>query len=466
MREQLELPFQWGPVSNEGVKLRGRETAAERIPASTGEDLANGESMELLDSILDPANIEEACRKVKANKGAAGIDGVTVRELDEYMAKHWKRISQEMRDRTYRPQPVRRAEIPKPQGGVRTLGIPTAIDRTIQQAMLQKLTPIFDPGFSESSYGFRPNRSAHDAVRQAREYMEEGRYIVVDIDLENFFDRVNHDVLMARVARKVKDKAVLRLIRRYLDAGVMLNGVCVATEEGVPQGGPLSPLLANILLDDLDKELEKRGHKFCRYADDCNVYVKGRRSGERVKESLTRFLREKLKLKVNEEKSAVDRPSNRKFLGFTFTRTGFGVKISIAPKSIAKLKNRIREYTRPRWSVSLERRLGILNRYLIGWMGYFALTDDPSILGAITSWMRRRMRMVIWQQWKKPVARYRNLRKLGLSEVNARKAAYNSRGAWWNSRTSLSQIALNNKFWERLGLVNLSLLHLEIRGGW
>jgi group II intron reverse transcriptase/maturase len=242
---------------------------------------------------------------------------------------------------------VKRVEIPKPDGGMRMLGIPTVIDRVIQQAILQQLTPIFDPGFSTSSYGFRPGRSAHDAIRQARKYMEEGYFIVVDIDLEKFFDRVNHDMLMARVARKVSDKSVLRLIRRYLDAGVMRNGVCIANEEGVPQGGPLSPLLANIILDDLDKELERRGHRFCRYADDCNVYVKGRKSGERVKESLTRFIRDKLKLKVNEEKSAVDRPSNRKFLGFSFIRLGFGVKICIAPKAIKKLKDRIRFYTRP-----------------------------------------------------------------------------------------------------------------------
>jgi group II intron reverse transcriptase/maturase len=340
------------------------------------------------------------------------------------------------------------------------------IDRVIQQAIQQKLTTIFDPHFSESSYGFRPGRSAHDAVHAAREFMEEGYYIVVDIDLEKFFDRVNHDILMSRVARKVKDRRVLKLIRRYLNAGVMLNGVCVATEEGVPQGGPLSPLLANIILDDLDKELERRGHRFCRYADDCNIYVKGRRSGERVMESVTRFLRERLKLKVNESKSAVDKPSNRKFLGFTFVRTGLGVKIRISPQSIEKLKDRIRYYTKAHRGISLEDHLKPLNGYLTGWMGYYALTDDPSILGAITSWMRRRMRLVVWQMWKKPIARYRNLERLGLSEKQARQAAYNSRGAWSNSLGYGVNKGLSNDFWIRMGLVNLSLLHLSIRGGW
>jgi group II intron reverse transcriptase/maturase len=296
--------------------------------------------------------------------------------------------------------------------------------------------------------------------------MEEGYYIVVDIDLEKFFDRVNHDILMSRIARKVHDKRVLKLIRLYLNSGVMLNGVHVVSEEGVPQGGPLSPLLSNIMLDDLDKELERRGHRFCRYADDCNVYVKGRRSGERVKASLTRFLNDRLKLKVNEKKSAVDRPSRRKFLGFTFMRTGLGVKICIAPQSIDRLKDKIRFYTKPHWSIPLDQRIERLNCYLNGWMGYFALTEEPSILGVIHSWTRRRMRLVIWQQWKKPIARYRNLKRLGLTESKARMLAYNSKGAWKNSISNFLHFALNNKFMEKLGLIDLGKLHLSIRKAW
>jgi len=466
MHEQLEFQFSWKPVPNEGVKPRERGGVVEYGSAETEGDLTNGERMSLLDSILSPFNLDEAMAKVRSNKGAPGVDGITVKELEGYLNTHWSRIEEEIRSGTYKPLPVKRVEIPKPNGGTRMLGIPSVTDRVIQQAVLQRLTPIFDPEFSESSYGFRPNRSAHDAVRQARRFMEDGYYMVVDIDLEKFFDRVNHDILMARVARKVKDKTVLKLIRAYLNSGMMCDGVCVRTEEGVPQGGPLSPLLANILLDDLDKELERRGHRFCRYADDCNIYVKSRRSGERVKESVTRFLHEKLKLKVNEEKSAVDRPSNRKFLGFSFVRTGFGVKIRISPQSIKKLKDKIRFHTAAHRGISLEERLKGLNRYLSGWMGYYALTDDPSILGGITSWMRRRMRMVVWQQWKKPIARYRNLKRLGLSEANARKAAYNSSGAWSNSITVMTHMGLNNKFWERMGLVNLSLLHLSIRRSW
>lgn len=466
MQGQLEFPFAGRPDSNEGVKPRDREPVAEHDTAEAGIDLTNGKE-NLLDQLLDPGNIAEACKKVKSNRGAAGVDGITTGALDEFMTEHWLGIADRIRSNSYRPQPVRRVEIPKADGSKRLLGIPTVIDRVIQQALLQILTPIFDPYFSESSYGFRPGRSAHDAVPAARNFMEEGYYIVVDIDLEKFFDRVNHDILMSRVARKIADKTILRLIRRYLDSGVMLNGVCVATEEGVPQGGPLSPLLANILLDDLDKELEKRGHKFCRYADDCNIYVKGRRSGERVFESIVRFLSKRLRLTVNEEKSAVDRPSARKFLGFSFLRTGFGVKICISRQSIKKLKDKIREHTRVRrGNITLEERIKVLRRYLVGWMGYYALTDDPSILGNITSWMRRRMRMVVWNQWKKPIARFRGFRRFGLTAREARMAAYNSRGKWWNSRIKLAHIALGNQFWKRSGLPDLSLLHLSVRQSW
>jgi RNA-directed DNA polymerase len=471
MQGQLELPFEWEPESNEEVKLLGRVKVAEHNSAKYDDNLTNQTKKEetdesLLDSILDTFNIEQACYKVRSNKGASGIDNISVKDIESYMKEHWSRIESEIRECKYRPSPVKRVEIPKPNGGMRLLGIPTVIDRVIQQAILQKLTPIFDPEFSTSSYGFRPNRSGHDAIRKARSYMEDGFYVVVDIDLEKFFDKVNHDILMSRIARKVKDKSVLRLIRAYLNAGVLLEGVCCVTEEGVPQGGPLSPLLANIMLDDLDKELEKRGHKFCRYADDCNIYVKSFKSGERVRISVTNFLKDKLKLKVNEEKSAVDRPSNRKFLGFSFLRWGLGVKIRISPQSLDKVKDKIREITKSNWSISLEERIRILNSYLRGWMGYYALTDDPSILDNISSWIRRRLRMVVWNQWKKPIARYRNLRKLKLSDSEARKVAYNSSGAWSNAYSRSVHTAMNNKFWTKCGLLNLSQLHREIRKNW
>jgi RNA-directed DNA polymerase len=322
--------------------------------------------LSLIEEILSPENLEEAYYKVCKNKGASGIDGITVDGLGKQLGTEWKSIKERILEGRYKPSPVRRVEIPKPAGGIRLLGIPTVMDRYIQQAVLQKLTPIFDPKFSESSFGFRPNKSAHEAVRQAKKYIEEGYHFVVDIDLEKFFDKVNHDILMYFVSKKVKDKTILRLIGNYLRAGIMLEGVCIASEEGTPQGGVISPLLANILLDELDKELEKRNHKFCRYADDCNIYVKSEKAGIRVKASITKYLETKLKLKVNEAKSAVDKPFNRKFLGFSFALKDKEVNIIISKQSLKRVKDKIREFTNAVGSISIDERIKRINRYIIG----------------------------------------------------------------------------------------------------
>lgn len=422
-------------------------------------------NMNLMEEILSDENLNEALHKVCANKGAAGIDGVTTKEFHKQMSEEWNGIKTKLQLGKYKPKAVRRVEIPKPNGGTRMLGIPTVMDRFIQQAMLQKLTPIFDPGFSEYSYGFRPGRSAHDALRQAKKYIEEGYEYVVDLDLEKFFDTVNHDILMRIVGEKVRDKRVLRLIGNYLRAGVMTHGVCIPNEEGTPQGGVISPLLANILLNELDKELETRGHRFCRYADDCNIYVKSKKAGERVKESVTSYLSKKLKLKVNESKSAVDRPENRKFLGFTFENAD-EVKIQISSQSLKRVKNKIRELTNPVWSISMEERIKNLNRYLTGWLGYYALVDTPEIIETIDGWLRRRMRSCQWQQWKKPKTKVRELINLGLRESTARKMGYSRRGSWRCSRTPAIHKALGNDYWKEIGLERLVERYKIYRENW
>lgn len=421
--------------------------------------------MVLLETILSRENLTLALKRVEENKGAPGIDGISTENLRGYLREHWESIRTRLLEGTYRPAPVRRVEIPKPDGGIRLLGIPTVVDRFIQQAILQVLTPIFDRDFSKFSYGFRPTKRAHDAVRQAQKYVQEGYRIVVDIDLEKFFDRVNHDILMSRVARKVKDKRVLRLIRRYLQAGIMLEGVAVRSKKGTPQGGPLSPLLANILLDDLDKELEKRGLRFCRYADDCNIYVRSIRAGHRVKQSIQKYLERKLKLKVNEEKSAVDRPWRRKFLGFSFTAQK-EARVRIAQKSLQRVKMKIRQITNPQWSISMNERLEKLNQYLMGWIGYFALAETPTPIKRLEEWIRRRLRLCLWKQWKRVRTRIRELRALKLKEKEVLEIANTRKGAWRTSKSPQLHKALGIQYWKTQGLKSLTQRYFEIRQGW
>jgi RNA-directed DNA polymerase len=403
----------------------------------------------LMESICDPENLNTAMAKVIANGGAPGVDGMRVKELEKYFERHRDRIIGELLAGTYQPQPVQRVEIPKPDGGVRKLGIPTAVDRVIQQAILLVLSPQWDETFSEHSFGFRPGRSAHDAVAQAQTYLEEGYTWVVDMDLEKFFDRVNHDVLMSRVARRVKDKRLLKLIRAFLNSGVMIDGLAEATPEGTPQGGPLSPLLSNLLLDDLDRELASRGLHFARYADDCNIYVKSQRAGERVLQSVTRWLATKLRLTVNQTKSAVDRPWKRKFLGFTFTTQR---QRSIAPTSRVKFKKRIRELTKRNRGVSLVHVIRELRSYLLGWRGYFGFCQTRSVLRDFDSWIHRRLRSYAWKQWKTGQRRFAELRRLGVGKDLAAQTAGSSKRYWHISRSPALNISLTRAYLIGLGL--------------
>jgi len=412
----------------------------------------------LLERILSRENMLKAWKRVKENKGAPGIDNMSVEDFPEYARNNWDSIRESLLAGTYKPPPVRRVEIPKATGGTRPLGIPTVLDRLIQQAIYQVLMPIFDPDFSDHSYGFRPGRSAHDAVYQIREYIREGYRVAVDMDLSKFFDTVNHDVLMHRVARKVRDKRVLKLIGKYLRAGVMVNGRLQATRKGVPQGGPLSPLLANILLDDLDKELERRSHRFVRYADDFIILVKSQRAGERVMESVQRFLERKLKLNVNQDKSQVALTNQTDFLGFTFK----GTKIRWSDKAFREFKRRVKQLTGRSWFVSMEYRLEKLAQYLRGWMNYFGISEYYRPIPEIDHWLRRRMRMCYWKQWRYARTKVRELRKLGTFLHTAISVAISRKGPWHLARTLATQTGMTNEWLKDQGLLSVKELWVNI----
>src|SRR5712692_4998156 len=408
----------------------------------------------LMEEVCERDNLKEALRRVKANKGSAGVDGMTLGAITDYLKQHWPAIREQLLSGTYEPKPVRRVEIAKPDGGMRKLGIPSVLDRFVQQAVMQVLQRRWDPTFSEHSHGFRPQRSAHQAVAKAQQYIAEGNRWVVDLDLEKFFDRVNHDKLMAAIARRVSDKRMLKLIRAFLESGVMENGLVSPVEEGTPQGGPLSPLLSNLVLDELDRELERRQHRFVRYADDCNIYVASERAGKRVMQSVTGFLRRRLKLKVNEAKSAVARPQERKFLGFSFSN-GKEPKRRIAPKALLRCKQRVRELTRRTRGISLQQMTKELATYLRGWKSYFGFSQTPSVLHRLEEWIRRRLRSVIWKQWKRGKVRFEKLRQRNIRPALAAQTAGSPHGPWRVANSPALSSAFPIAYFDALGLPRL-----------
>lgn len=447
---QLKLAFM---EEGKGEALRAsREGTEASVAVRAPESPAMCEY--LMEEVLERDNLRKALRRVKSNKGSPGIDGMSVWQLPGYLKEHWQEVHDQLLRGTYKPQPVKRVEIAKPGGGVRKLGIPTVLDRFIQQALLQVLQKYWDSMFSEHSFGFRPKRSAHQAVACAQQHLADGYGWIVDIDLEKFFDRVNHDMLMGRVAKRVRDRRVLKLIRMFLNAGVMENGLVSPITEGTPQGGPLSPLLSNIVLDDLDRELERRGHRFVRYADDCNVYVRSERAGRRVMESLTRFITRTLKLQVNEAKSAVVQPWECTFLGFSFT-SGPEPKRRIAPQAIERLKERIRKLTRRTRTVGLKQMVAELAQYLIGWKGYFGYGQTIDVLKKLDSWIRRRLRCVTWKQWKRGRVRFAELRARGVIKDLAAQTAGSPHGSWRISRSPALSFAFPNAYFKTLGLPSL-----------
>ncbi len=445
-------PMEHGPAEERpAVNPVDLSTERSQRPAPPKRNAQPARSKELWDRVFSRDNVLRALQRVESNRGAPGVDGMTVMELRPWLRLHWKEVRRALDAGTYQPSPVRRVTIPKPDGGERELGVPTALDRLIQQAIAQALTPIFDPAFSPHSYGFRPGRNAHQAVRAARAFVVEGYTWVVDVDLERFFDRVQHDVLMARVARKVEDRRLLRLIRRYLDAGVMVEGIKQATKEGTTQGSPLSPLLANIMLDDLDHELERRGHRFVRYADDVRVHVKTERAGQRVLTGITEFLQRRLKLRVNHAKSSARHAARAVVLGFGFYLHK-GVAIRVAPKALTRMRERVRELTGRNWRIAMPERIARLNRFIGGWSAYFALAETPSTFEGTDQWLRRRLRQVRWKEWKRPRARIRNLLAQGIPRAKAIEWGLSSKGHWRLAGSAPLQRALTTRYWDDLGL--------------
>jgi RNA-directed DNA polymerase len=448
-RQNIQMELDFSPSSAGEAREAGREETESLLVAHDVESPA--QTNRLMEEVCERDNLKEALRRVKANKGSSGIDRMTVDQLDDYLKQQWPVIREQLLSGTYEPKPVQRVEIPKPDGGVRKLGIPTVLDRLIQQAVMQVLQRRWDRTFSEGSYGFRPGRSAHQAVAQAQKYVAESYGWCVDLDLEKFFDRVNHDKLMGQIAKRVADKRLLKLIRAFLNAGVMENGLVSPSVEGTPQGGPLSPLLSNIVLDELDRELERRGLRFVRYADDCNIYVRSERAGQRVMESITRFITQKLKLKVNKAKSAVARPQERKFLGFSFTSSPEFKRV-IAPKALERFKRRVREITCRAKSVSIRATMAELIPYLRGWRGYFGFCETPEVLLGLIRWVRLRLRAALWRQWKTPRRRRAALLELGVRPRLASNTAGSSRGPWYLAYAKALSVGLSNAYFKSLGL--------------